>query len=230
MQQLETFYKKGISVGHGISEGCKLVMNSISLDRHLNIILLFIVFFETSVLVFLQIDKKSIWLDEASSIAVADLNWRNLFHLFSFREANQGFYYILLKLWLPLGKSEFAIRGLSAVFAIVSVPFIYGIGSRLFTPQAGLLAALFLSVNAFFIEFAQEARGYSLLLLLVIVSTYYFIKTINQPFLINKFGYVITSSLAVYTHFFAVLVLIAHGFSLILLNKKYFRLRQEFKR
>ena len=197
-------------------------MNSLSFDRYQNI-MLFLILLITSFFVFFHIDNQSVWLDEAFSVAVADLNWRNFFHLLSFREANHGFYYILLKVWLPLGKSEFAIRELSAVFAIASVPVFYSLGSRLFNTRAGLIAALFLSVNAFFIEFAQEARGYSLLLLLVVASTYYFIKTIDQSCWINKLGYVIMSTLALYTHFFAALVLIAHGFSVLFLPKKYLR-------
>src|SRR3990172_582588 len=191
-------------------------MNSLSFDRYQNI-MLFLILLITSFFVFFHIDNQSVWLDEAFSVAVADLNWRNFFHLLSFREANHGFYYILLKVWLPLGKSEFAIRELSAVFAIASVPVFYSLGSRLFDTRAGLIAALFLSVNAFFIEFAQEARGYSLLLLLVVASTYYFIKTIDQSCWINKLGYVIMSTLALYTHFFAALVFIAHGFSVLFL-------------
>lgn len=181
----------------------------------------------TSVFSFLYIGKKSIWLDEAFSIYFAKLPWRDLWAVLSNVEANQGVYYILLKFWLVLGDSEFVVRALSALFSIASIPVLYALAKRMFGIRAGLITALLLSVNTFFIRYAQEARGYSLVFFLVVLSSYLFLRIIEDPS--NRkilFGYVSISALAVYAHFFGVLVLMAQMLSVPFLPSNKFRIRQ----
>lgn len=176
---------------------------------------------------FLYIGHKSMWFDEAHSIFFAKLPWREFWSILSNKEANQGLYYVFLKFWLVLGDSEFSIRALSALFAIASIPVLYALARRLFGVRAGLIAALLISVNAFFIEYAQEARSYSLTLFLVILSSYLFVRVIEDPS--NKkilYGYICVSAIAVYAHFFSAFVLIAQMFSVPFLPSNNLRTRQ----
>lgn len=178
-------------------------------------VLLFLIVSLSSVLAFLYIGKNSFWFDEICSVTYASNNWKELWRIICGYEANQGLYYILLKLWMFFGQDEFTVRSLSAIFAIGSVPFIYSIGSHLFDTRSGLVSALIIATNSFFIEYCQEARGYSLLVLLTTISSFFFIKTVEQPSWKAGLGYVVSSVLAVYVHFFAILVLMAHALSLI---------------
>jgi uncharacterized membrane protein len=176
---------------------------------------------------FLYIGHKNIWFDEAYSIYFAKLPWREFWSVLSCMDANQGLYYAFLKFWLVLGDSEFSIRALSALFAVASIPVLYALARRLFGVRAGLIAALLFSVNAFFIEYAQEARSYSLTLFLVILSSYLFVRVIEDPS--NKklfYGYICVSAIAVYSHFFAALVLVAQMFSVPFLPSNNLRTRQ----
>lgn len=176
---------------------------------------------------FLHIGQKSMWFDEAHSVFFAKLPWSELWAVLSSMEANSGLYYVLLKFWLVFGDSEFAVRALSALFAVASVPVLYALARRLFGVRAGLIAIILLSVNAFFIEYAQEARTYSLALFLVVLSSYLFVRVIEDPS--NKkyfYGYVFISAISVYAHFFAALVLIAQTLSVPFLPSNKFRIRQ----
>lgn len=176
---------------------------------------------------FLYIGNKSVRFDEAHSIFFSKMPWRDFWTVLFSKEANQGLYYVLLKFWLVLGDGEFSIRALSAFFAIASIPFLYALANRLFGSRAGLAAALLLSVNAYFIEHAQEARGYSLVLFLVILSSYLFVRMIQDPDnKITFYGYIIVSALAVYAHFFAALVITAQAFSVPFLPPKHIRTRR----
>jgi uncharacterized membrane protein len=176
---------------------------------------------------FLHIGEKSVWFDEAHSIFFARMPWGDFWTVLSSKEANQGLYYIILKFWLVFGDGEFAVRALSAVFAIASIPLLYALGRRLFGVRTGLTAALLLSVNAYFIEYAQEARGYSLVLFLVILSSFLFIRMIQDPDdKITFYGYIIVSILAVYAHFFAALVITAQAFSVPFLPPENIRSRR----
>lgn len=176
---------------------------------------------------FLYIGNKSVWFDEAHSIFFSKMPWRDFWTVLSSKEANQGLYYIILKFWLVLGDGEFAIRALSALFAVASIPLLYALAKRLFGVRAGLTTIILFSVNAYFIKHAQEARAYSLVLFLVILSSYLFIRVIEDP--ANKkalYGYVFISAMAIYAHFFAALVLIAQAFSVPFLPSNKFRIRQ----
>lgn len=169
-------------------------------------------------LMLLFIGEKSLWIDEVLSVDYASNDWSGLWGVISGQQANMGLYYVLLHCWLSLGATEFVVRSLSAVFALASVPLVYTLGARLFGRQEGIVAALLLAVNAFFIRYAQEARGYTLAVLLVSVSSCFFVRALQQPSQKNWAGYIAGSALAVYAHFFAVLVLIAHVLSLIFLR------------
>jgi mannosyltransferase len=133
-----------------------------------------------AVLTLLFLGEKSIWLDEAFSVTIAQMEWPDFFYTLSHYEANGGFYYFLLHLWVNLGQSEFALRSLSVIFALGVVVMIYRLGVYLNGTRTGLVAALLATLNAFFILFAQEARGYMLALLLTTLSAYFFLHAIEK--------------------------------------------------
>ena len=63
-----------------------------------------------------------------------------------------GLYYVLLHGWIALGDSEFTVRALSAIFAVATIPVVYGLTRRIFRGRAALTAALLLALNSFFIS------------------------------------------------------------------------------
>jgi mannosyltransferase len=164
-------------------------------------------------LAFVLLGNKNLWIDEALSVALAR-DWAVMWHDLHKLGGNMWFYHVLLHVWLTIGDSEFTVRSLSAIFAVATVPVCYAIGARLFDSRVGLIAALLLTVNPFFIPYAQEARGYSLLLLLTTVSSYFFVRALERPSLRNSSAYVLSSVLAVGAHYFALLVLMVHASSL----------------
>jgi hypothetical protein len=163
----------------------------------------------------LFIGSKSFTIDEAASFYFAR-NW------WSKREANMLLYYMLLSPWMRLGNSEAIIRAMSAVFAVATIPAIFFLGRRLFGPRAGAFAALMVAFNTYFISYAQTARGYTLLVLLVTLGAFFFIRAVQVASWKNWLGCALCDALAFYTHFFAVLVYVAHALSLPLLGRRKF--------
>ncbi|MDR3747162.1 MAG: glycosyltransferase family 39 protein [Acidobacteriota bacterium] len=160
------------------------------------------------------ITTKSFWLDEGSSITMARLDWFNFLRILWRREMNMVLYYLLLRGWLHFGDSVAWIRGLSVVFAVAAIPAIFLLGRKMLGTRFGLVSALLLSVNAFQVRYAQEARTYSLLVLLLIVANYFFVSAIESGRRRDWDWYIAASSLAIYAHFFAVLVVVAHWVAL----------------
>jgi len=163
---------------------------------------------------------KSFWFDEGFSVGVARLDWPNLLHLLWLREANMALYYVLLKVWLGFGISEFHVRSLSVVFGLAAIPVIYSLGSRLFGARAGLVAAALLSVNAFHVRYAQEARGYTLLVFMSALCSLLWVRCIEDPEPRNWWLYTLASVLTVYSHFYGILVVLAHWISLTLVPRE----------
>ncbi len=131
-----------------------------------------------------------------------------------------GLYYCLLRLWVNLGESEFVLRSLSALTGVLAVGLVYGLGKRLFDTKVGLMGAALLATNSFHIQYSQEARGYSLMVLLTALSCLFFLRAIEHSSRNEWAGYILTATLAVYTHFFSVLVLAAHWVWLVLVRRR----------
>jgi mannosyltransferase len=159
--------------------------------------------------------NRGLWIDEAFS---ADLSHRSFFHLLqSFRElsTNMALYHVLLHFWMKLGDSEYAMRSMSVVFSVATVPFTYALGSRLFGRNAGLLAAWLLAINTFHIHYAQEARAYSLVVLLATISTYVLVRNLQEPASASWTLYGVLLAVMICSHVLSLLVVVAHGAAIL---------------
>lgn len=153
---------------------------------------------------------KPFWFDETFSVEIARIGWRDFGRLLWWREANMSLYYLLLRMWLHIGSSEFLIRSLSVLIAAATVPAIYWLARQLYDRRVALLAAALLSVNAYDVRYAQEVRSYSLFLLLATLSSGWLVALVRKPTGRNRIAYVVTSILAAYAHFYALLLLVVH--------------------
>jgi 4-amino-4-deoxy-L-arabinose transferase-like glycosyltransferase len=190
-----------------------------SASSRLELSLLVLVAGLAAVLRFHSLAAKSFWFDEGVSVAIARLDWYNFARILWRREANMSLYYFLLHFWLHVGGSEFFVRALSVLFAVASVPVIYALGRRLFDSRVGLIAAALIAVNAYHVQYSRDARSYSLMVLLCLLSSLYFLKSLSEPSRWNRAAYVLSSTLAVYAQFFSALLLIAEWLSLKMLDR-----------
>jgi mannosyltransferase len=169
----------------------------------------------------MHLAARSVDLDESASVAFARLSLPSLASLLSGGNPNMGFYYVLLSVWIRIfGESEAAIRFPSALCGALSVAAIYLLGSRLFGRMVGFVAGLLLALDSFVVEHAHSARGYTMLILLITMSSYFLVVELEQPSKLNRIAYVLTSTLAVYTHYFAAYVLLVHAGAVLALKRR----------
>jgi uncharacterized membrane protein len=170
----------------------------------------------------LHLGQKSYWWDEIVTLRIASMPFADFRSTLWRFEANMSFYYLLARWWIHFGNDEAWLRSLSVITAVVSIPVIYALGTVLSQRSTGLLAAFLLSINVAHIAYAQEARSYSLLVLLCLLSLLFFLR-LSRADNANALGYVLASALAVYAHFFAVFFLVAQWTSLFWLpNKRHY--------
>ena len=168
-----------------------------------------------TVLRFLFLARKPFWFDESFSVEIARLSWHDFVRLLWWREANMSFYYVVLRGWLHFGLNPFFIRSFSVLVSLATLPAIFWLGSRLFDRRVGLIAVALISCNVYHIRYAQEARSYSLFVLLATLSSGFFVACLRglSSSGRNRRSYILTSVLAVYTHFYALLLVAAHWLS-----------------
>ncbi len=167
-----------------------------------------------AVLRLIALGHKSFWLDEIASVVITRLPnqafWSMLWHA----EGNMALYYVLLRLWLHFGVGEASVRVLSALAGITSIPLMYALGERLFGEARARVATIFFAINACAIAVSQEARGYSLLVLGVLASTYLFVRLIERPTIALACAYGVVTGLMLYCHYFGLFVPAAQAISL----------------
>ena len=163
---------------------------------------------------FLFLARKPFWFDECFSVEVARLDWANFLHLLWWREANMSLYYLLLRIWLRFGHTEFFIRSLSVLIAATTLPAIYWLAWLLYDRRVALTAAALFTFNAYSVRYAQEARSYALLVLLATLSSGFLVAYVREPVRRNRLGYVLFSVLAVYAHFYALPLVAAQWLAL----------------
>ncbi len=178
---------------------------------------------------FARLACKPFWFDECFSVEVSRMHWPSFLRLLWWREANMALYYGLLRIWLHFGWSEFFIRSLSVLIAAATLPAIYWLAGLLFPDRqnddrqndrpVALIATALFAFNAFHVRYAQEARSYALFVLLATLSSGFLVAACREPGRRLELGYILSSILAVYAHFYALLLLVAHWLTFRWLGK-----------
>lgn len=164
-------------------------------------------------LVFFRLDHHGLWLDEVMSINAAMASWPEMWRFFTALPEQHPLYYLILRPWLfAFGDSPAALRSLSAVFSVATVPALYLFVRRLVGTAPALMATGLFALAPFSVFYGQEGRMYSLLLFLVCVSSALWLRVLSSqgpdwP----KMAYVAVAVAGVYTHFFFAFVVLAHG-------------------
>lgn len=127
----------------------------------------------------LGLGSESFWLDEGYSLAYTELPFRKMIAYIATRDVHPPLYYILFKIWRYTGDSEMWLRLPSAVFGIVAVAYMWAMVEEHWGPAAAAASSLLLATSEAAIWYSQEARMYSLVLLLSVLSLKFFLRFIT---------------------------------------------------
>ena len=110
-----------------------------------------------------------------------------------------------------LGESAWALRLPAILFGVASIWALYWMSAKVVQRREALLAATLLTVSYHHVWFSQNARGYTGLLLLVLLGTGLFLDGLRRTSRGLWIGYAAILSAAMYVHLTAGLVFAAHG-------------------
>jgi uncharacterized membrane protein len=158
-----------------------------------------------------NLDRESLWLDEGASIRIASLDLIQIPGE-SARETYPSIYIFLLHFWIrAFGDSADAVRLLSVILGALCIPMIYLAGRQLFDRETGLLAAVVMAFSTFSVRYAQEARGYTLSVLLAAASFYYWWRIYEEKRKSDAVLYLLSSLLLILSHPYGMFIILAQN-------------------
>jgi 4-amino-4-deoxy-L-arabinose transferase-like glycosyltransferase len=151
------------------------------------------------------------WLDEALTVNISELPLRDIPDWLR-HDGAPPLYYFMVHLWADVfGTSNFAVRSLSAILSVATlVPMWFG-GRRIAGRTGAWIAVLILASSPFAIQFASEARMYSLVMLLVTVGYVAVRRLLERPSLGRQAVVALLTGLLLYTQYWALYLVAVVG-------------------
>ena len=161
-----------------------------------------------------------LWLDETWTAAIAaQPSWAAVVRQ-AWLDVNAPLYYLFMHLWAGLfGISDVSLRVPSAVFgaaAPLAVALIPGTGLR---PVPRLTWAALLALWTQGLYLSGEARGYTLLILLCVLSTLAFMRLMRAPSLGRAAVWAGLAALAILAHYHALLLGALQGLAYLAVHR-----------
>lgn len=157
---------------------------------------------------FFHLTTKNLWFDEAwswyeSQKAIVPIIEE------SAADIHPPLYHLLLRFWtMAFGQSHLALRMPSLVANVVTLVLAFFIARKVMSERIALLTLFFLTISPHQVFYAQEARMYALVTAFSLGATFFYLRLIEDWRFRRGdcIGYVLCTTLALYTHNFAWLV------------------------
>ncbi|HMC52716.1 MAG TPA: glycosyltransferase family 39 protein [Acidimicrobiales bacterium] len=151
--------------------------------------------------------RSPLWLDEALTVNVARLPLGQMPRALA-HDGAPPLYYVLLHGWMSLtGTGNLAVRSLSGVFAVATLPVSWLAGRRLGGGRVAWVTALLLATSPFAVHYATEARMYALMTLLVFLGYLALVRVWERPGWRAVVPVALVSCLLLYTHYWSIYLL-----------------------
>lgn len=169
-----------------------------------------------AVLCCISLTGRSLGFDEAATVTIAAQHGAKLFSGIAHDGGNMSGFYLLLHVLMSwFGNGALVLRLPSALASVATVAITARIALRLFGGRAALAAGLLAAVSLPLIFWAQNARGYALMVAFVSAAYLVFISVRERPRVSGWVAYAVLMSLATYSSFVAVLVIPAQLLTLL---------------
>jgi len=153
-----------------------------------------------------------------------DTSCRDIAQTLAQQSTHPPLFFCLMHSWLRFTGTEqlaWALRSFPALIGVGAIAAIYVLNRLIFSPIAGLIAAALMAVSPFAVYLSQEARHYTLPMLLIILALLALIliqqrlyhQQMPSPWLWLGWGMV--NSIGCYVHYFFLLAVIAQVLTLI---------------
>ncbi len=170
---------------------------------------------------FYRLGHQGFWFDEANTALLVHFSPGKMLGLVPQTESTPPLYYSVAWVWARIfGYGETALRSLSAIAGVLTVPVAYGAARKLISVRAGLIAAALTACSPLLVWYSQEARAYALLVLLSAASLLAFAYVLERPTGRSAAAWVVCSALALATHYYAVATVVPEALWLLAVHRR----------
>ncbi len=159
--------------------------------------------------------RSDLWLDEALTVDIARQPLHEL-PTYLRRDGAPPLYYALLHVWMGMfGTSDLAVRSLSGVVGVVTVPCAWLAGRRIGGTTAAWAAALLVATSPFAVRYDTETRMYALVALLTVLGFLALARTLDRPRPGNLAAVAVVTAALLYSHYWSLYLLGVTGLWLL---------------
>ncbi|MFL5817930.1 MAG: glycosyltransferase family 39 protein [Conexibacter sp.] len=169
---------------------------------------------------------QSLWFDETYTVHVVQAgSLGQLWHRIGASESTPPLFYLLTWAWTKLVGSDgaAAVRTVSALAIVASVPVAYAAMWRLVGRRAALATAALVAVSPLLGWYALDARAYGLLVLTGLLSVWAFSAVLEAPSARRLLMWALAAAAVVWTHWFGGFLVLGEALALLWLRRDAWR-------
>lgn len=165
---------------------------------------------------------RGFWGDEAWTSLISQLPYSQMLKTTAADFHPPGYYTIIEFLYKFLPPTEVNTRLASVFFYFATIFMVYKLASYVRGHIFGILSALIIAINPIFFTYAFEARNYTMFAFAATGSIFFLLEISKKINLWRALGFVLFTTLGVYTHYYMFFILGAQGLYLLLFDRKIF--------
>jgi uncharacterized membrane protein len=196
-------------------------------DPRLDVLLMLVPAIAGAIVCLVDLNTRSLWLDEGSTFAIASQGGAALWHGISHDGGNMLAYYLLMHVVIGLfGDAAWVMRMPSVMASAATGALVAAIARRLFDdPRTTIAAGLLTVISLPLVFWGQDARGYALLVAFTCASFLALIAILQtpiryEPSRASVIAYVVTLVLAFYVGYDVALVIPAQVVLLLVFRER----------
>jgi uncharacterized membrane protein len=167
---------------------------------------------------------QSMWVDEVMALHFTEGSFAETVRTIIQPTHNGPLFYFLLFWWRRVvGDSDFAVRFLSVIFGVLTLPLLFQWARKLLTDRTAALSLWLFAFSPFTLWFAQEAKMYALHMLLAVASSLLLLEAFRKGGWYRWLLYAALVSTFLYSHLFGGLLVIAQAAMALLLGWRRWR-------
>ncbi len=172
-----------------------------------------------------DLGRGPLWFDEALSSVIATKGVAGIVaHSLDTPFEHPPLYYLLLHLWTaPGGDSSFSLRFFSLFWGVLLVPLLYRFVASWGGRRLALLTALVAAISATHVDHSQNARMYTLVAFLGVLSLFFFFRGLQEQKRRWWLAYLFTTATGITIHYYFALLLLVPIAFLVLHGRRHRR-------
>jgi hypothetical protein len=152
-----------------------------------------------------------LWLDEALTVNISGLPLSQIPEALR-HDGSPPLYYAVLHGWIHLfGDGTIAVRALSGLFSVACLPMAWRVGRRVGGSTVATSFLVLMALSPFAVQYATEARMYSMTMLLVLAGGLALANLLERPSRWLSAAVALLTGALLLTHYYALYTVVAVG-------------------